>query len=241
MKLKCLLIAVVSVSLALTGCHSSKKAVSGSQAGRTDWSSSRHQSITYDSNDTEVANAIVAQARKWVGTPYRYGGKSRKGTDCSGMVMAIFDDVASVKLPRDSRSQRNFCRDVPRDAIQTGDLVFFDTAKNGNIGHVGLYIGNGEMIHASSSRGVVVSNLDEAYWLRHYVSAGRVEAITYASTGRSPKSGKNKTGKKEAGAKPASNKSEPQKAEAESIDTIKVMMATKSIEIPDSVLNEWMD
>lgn len=239
-KLQRLYIVVMALLLALTGCHSSKKVVGGgSQTARTDWTSVSHQPVTTDSNDPVIADKLVAKARKWIGTPYRHGGKSRKGTDCSGMVMVIFEEVADVKLPRDSRSQRKFCRDVPRDAIQTGDLVFFDTAKNGNIGHVGLYIGNGEMIHASASRGVMVSNLDESYWRRHYAAAGRVEAITFAATGRSPKSRKKKGGK--ADKKPASVAEVPSTTDDLVTDTVRVRIATKAIEIPDSVLYEWMD
>ncbi|MDE6574298.1 MAG: C40 family peptidase [Muribaculaceae bacterium] len=121
---------------------------------------------------------ILSEAKKWLGTPYRYGGESRKGTDCSGMVMCVYRDAASIKLPRDSRSQQQFCKPLKRSGLAPGDLVFFATKVGGSkVGHVGIYISDGDFIHASSSRGVIISNLEQDYYKRHYHSAGRVPSM----------------------------------------------------------------
>ncbi len=129
--------------------------------------------------DPALARRIVAEANKWIGTPYRYGGEKRgKGTDCSGMVMVIYRDIAGVKLPRSSREQQSFCKKIERKKLAPGDLVFFASKAGGaRVGHVGIYRGKGEFVHASSSRGVIVSRLDEKYYQRHYHSGGRIPGI----------------------------------------------------------------
>lgn len=136
------------------------------------------------SNDPKISDALVRTARTWLGTPYRYGGQSKKGTDCSGMLMVIYKDVANLSLPRNSAEQRNYCLDINRRSLQPGDLVFFSTStRGGKVSHVGMYVGGGKIIHASSSRGVIESSLDEKYYKNHYHSSGRVYGITYAATG----------------------------------------------------------
>lgn len=103
--------------------------------------------------DPAVGQKIVKEARKWLGTKYVYGGKTRKGTDCSGMVMVVYEQVTGIKLPRDSHSQQAFTEHIKRRDLTPGDLVFFASKAGGSrIGHVGIYIGQGQFIHASSSR-----------------------------------------------------------------------------------------
>ena len=142
-------------------------------------------------NDKKISNELVKQARTWIGTPYRYGANTKKkGTDCSGLTMSLFKDVANLSLPRNSAAQCDYCFNVSRNSMQPGDLVFFTSStRGGKVTHVGLYIGNGKMIHASTSRGVIESALDEKYYASHYHSSGRVYGITYAATGnKTPKS-----------------------------------------------------
>ena len=122
---------------------------------------------------------LMAEARKWLGTKYRYGGHSRSGTDCSGMIMELFQKVYGLKLPRSSAQQQEYSTRIKRDELQAGDLLFFDTTKGRRgVSHVGLYMGGGEMIHASGSRGVIVSRIDERYYKDRYHSSGRVLAFT---------------------------------------------------------------
>ena len=137
------------------------------------------------SNDKKISNELVKQAKTWIGTPYRYGASTKKkGTDCSGLTMTLFKDVANLSLPRNSAEQCQYCFSVPRNALQPGDLVFFTSStRGGKVSHVGLYIGNGKIIHASTSRGVIESGLDEKYYASHYHSSGRVYGITCAATG----------------------------------------------------------
>lgn len=148
-------------------------------------------SRTYDGDREEVLSrpfpdvpisrtrsVIVEEARKWLGTPYRYGGEDMNGVDCSGMVMKVYQNAANIKLPRSSREQQQYCNRIDRNDIALGDLVFFSSKRGGgNVSHVGIYIGGDEFIHSSSSRGVIVSSLAEKYYVAHYHSTGRVGAI----------------------------------------------------------------
>lgn len=128
---------------------------------------------------------LVSEANRWLGTPYNYGGETMAGTDCSGLVMSVYRDVTGVKIPRTTREQIRYCTNVARNHIRPGDLVFFASDKE--VSHVGLYVGNGAMIHASSSRGVVVSDIDNGYWGDRYITGGRVDSApeSWAALNRS--------------------------------------------------------
>lgn len=135
-----------------------------------------------ESTDAQTRE-LMAEARKWLGTKYRYGGHSRSGTDCSGMIMELFRKVYGLKLPRSSAQQQAYSVRIRRDELRAGDLLFFDTTKGRRgVSHVGLYMGGGEMIHASGSRGVIVSRIDERYYKDRYHSSGRV--LAFASGGK---------------------------------------------------------
>jgi len=155
--------------------------------------SGKPSSIHISDNLDNASRSLLAEAQTWLGTKYKYGGHSKSGTDCSGMVMEVFLSSAGIKLPRSSREQHNYCRKVSRDELVPGDLVFFaNNLRTGRIGHVGLYVGDGQMIHASTSRGVIVSRLSEDYWHRHYAASGRVEAFEKMAKKDSQKQDKKK-------------------------------------------------
>lgn len=192
MKISWLLI-IIACALALGGCHSRKAVVATSVSvpgRRPPVELPRQMPVTgtsADSNDAELVKRLISGAEKWIGTPYRYGGADRTGTDCSGFVQRLFADIAAVSLPRNSRKQAEYCRPVARELLQPGDLVFFNGSRiGGDIGHVGLYVGDSRMVHASSSRGVVVSAITDRYYAARYCGGGRVAAITYAARGTRP-------------------------------------------------------
>jgi cell wall-associated NlpC family hydrolase len=115
---------------------------------------------------------------RWIGTPYRMGKSSRKGTDCSGFVSAVYKNIYGKELARSSAAMlRLNCRPVTNQAnLREGDLVFFHTTKNSkHPSHVGLYLKNRKFAHASSSRGVTVSSLDESYYRSRWISGGAVK------------------------------------------------------------------
>ena len=116
---------------------------------------------------------LVEYIHQWYAVPYRIGGTSKEGIDCSAFVQGLANDAFAVQLPRTSREQAAFCSEIDRSQLQEGDLVFFNTS--GGISHVGLYINNNKFVHASTSNGVIISDLDEPYWQRRFVKAGRIK------------------------------------------------------------------
>ncbi len=127
--------------------------------------------------DPKTARELEREARTWLGVKYKYGGDSKSGTDCSGFVKSVYLKVTGIKLPRSSAEQQEYCRSIDRHKLAPGDLVFFSSSRGGRVSHVGLFIGSGDFIHASTSRGVMVSNLSEKYYANHYHSSGRVPGM----------------------------------------------------------------
>ena len=126
-----------------------------------------------------AADDVLLCAIGLVGTPYRYGGNTPdSGFDCSGLIGYVYRDAAGIKLPRSTREL--IAMPVPsvrREALQTGDLVFFATAGGGQVSHAGIYVGEGRFVHAPSSGGTVrLESLSTAYWQRSYLDAKRVIA-----------------------------------------------------------------
>ncbi len=117
---------------------------------------------------------LIKEVASWLGTPYRHGGSTKAGTDCSGMVRQIFLVVFKISLPRSSAAIADFSSRIRRTQLRVGDLVFFETASKRRINHVGIYLGSNKFIHSSTSRGVIVTDLDETYWIGTYARAGRV-------------------------------------------------------------------
>ena len=107
--------------------------------------------------------------RQWVGTRYRLGGTSTAGIDCSAFVQKTMSGAFNVHLPRSTAEQRYSGHSISKSDLQPGDLVFF--RKNN---HVGVYIGGGKFVHASTSQGVTTSSLSESYWARTYTQSRRV-------------------------------------------------------------------
>ena len=125
--------------------------------------------------DPAAANAVLMRALGLVGTPYRYGGNTpESGFDCSGLVAYVYRDMLDLRLPRTSRELAGI--QGPRidpAKLAAADLVFFGT--QGNVSHVGIYVGEGRFVHAPSTGGTVrLDHLDGPYWREHYSGAKRV-------------------------------------------------------------------
>jgi lipoprotein Spr len=112
---------------------------------------------------------------QWYGTKYAWGGTTQNGVDCSALVQNMYREVFKTDIVRTSYLQHDMSTEVPsKDSLQEGDLVFFKTRGN-VISHVGVYLKNNFFVHSCSSKGVTISSLDENYWSRVYVTAGRIE------------------------------------------------------------------
>lgn len=119
---------------------------------------------------------VIDTALSYLGTPYRYGGTTRKGMDCSGLVGISFDQ-ANISLHRSSLDISKQGEEVPLSQVQVGDLLFFSTGKKERISHVGIVveaIDDVKFIHSSTSRGVIISSIKEGYWNKAYRKAKRV-------------------------------------------------------------------
>jgi cell wall-associated NlpC family hydrolase len=125
---------------------------------------------------SDTSQQIIANAKRHLGTPYVWGGTTPKGFDCSGLVQYVFAQ-SGISLPRTTTEQVKIGTYVSKSNLQPGDLVFLQNTYRQGVSHVGIYIGNGQMIHASSSKGVVISNLSTSYYTEHYHSARRVLKI----------------------------------------------------------------
>ncbi len=126
------------------------------------------------SDSIVVVAQLNEQLRQWYGTPYRYGGLDRGGVDCSGFVYRTFSDRFDMQLPRSTAQQTGLGTKVSRDELMPGDLVFFKTGSGENGLHVGIYDTNDEFIHASTSKGVTRSSLNNVYWRKVYWQARRI-------------------------------------------------------------------
>lgn len=117
---------------------------------------------------------LLSQYQEWKGTRYRMGSYSKSGTDCSGFVLMTFREQFGIELPRSTREQNKLGLEVKKSELITGDLVFFHT---GRYNHVGIYLQEGQFLHASTRAGVKISNLSDPYWKNRFWKAKRLDLI----------------------------------------------------------------
>lgn len=122
-------------------------------------------------SDSQVRRLLLHHYARWEGVPYEYGGYDRHGIDCSGFVNLTYRQVLGVEIPRTTRQLSHSGHQVSRRHLAVGDVLIFRTAYATL--HVGIYVGRGQFIHASKSRGVMLSDLNSSYWSGVYVKAVR--------------------------------------------------------------------
>ena len=110
---------------------------------------------------------------QWFGTPYRLGGNSKTGIDCSSFTSSLLQNIYDLVLPKQAKQQFAATHRIKKEDLQEGDLVFFDT--RGGVSHVGVFLANGNFVHSSSSQGVTISNLADPYYARRFIGAGRAQ------------------------------------------------------------------
>jgi cell wall-associated NlpC family hydrolase len=126
--------------------------------------------------DVPENNQLVNVATQYVGTPYRFGGASPAGFDCTGFVMFVYSQFG-ISLPRNEAGQLNSGPQVSPDDLQPGDVVVFANTYRAGLSHTGIYVGDGKFVHAANERtGVIISNLWDSYWGPRFVGASRALA-----------------------------------------------------------------
>ena len=167
--------------LTLSSCGSQRRnlQVSGKGNNVHEISETTPNKDTKSFSPGSVRQALIKEAQAWIGTPYLYGGEELTGADCSGFVMKVYKAATGISLPRTSKDQFEFCELIERNSLFPGDLIFFSSKSSGkNVAHVGIYIGDNQMIHASSSKGVIQTSIDLKYFLDNYISGGRVRELS---------------------------------------------------------------
>ena len=121
-----------------------------------------------------LEGSFLELVKGYIGTPYRWGGASKKGMDCSGFVRRVYSETFSLDLPHSSYQQYSLpiMKKIPKEDLRTGDLIFF-SQKGKRVNHVGIYLDDGNFIHAARKKGVTISSLDNQYWKVKMVCAKR--------------------------------------------------------------------
>ena len=133
--------------------------------------------ITHPEETSPVAADVLFRALGLVGTPYRWGGNTPdSGFDCSGLIGYVYRDAAGISLPRTTGEMIGMqAPSVGKEALQTGDVIFFATNGGSRVSHAGIYVGEGRFVHAPATGGTVkLDSLSKAYWQKAYLSAKRV-------------------------------------------------------------------
>ena len=151
------LLALIAISLIYVG-HSAAKTMTSEQAA-------------------EARKKITAQAKQYIGCPYRSGAIGPEAFDCSGLIYTVYHDAAGVQMPRSVKAIYSKAKIIKTDEAEAGDLIFFKTTGDGSISHIGIYIGKNQFIHAASdgnNTGVIVSSLKEKYYATAFAAVGRI-------------------------------------------------------------------
>lgn len=146
-----MVLVILGSSLTISGCRSARPAIDRQNA---------------------MVNRLMQQYDSWEGTPYRLGGITKSGVDCSAFIQQVMKAAFNVDLPRTTRQQINFGSGVNPRRMKTGDIVFFQTGRNTL--HVGILLNDGNFMHAGTSTGVTIAHLGENYWRQRFIRARRV-------------------------------------------------------------------
>lgn len=163
------IVALTIILIGLSSCHTS--------APRLDYKALAQASVRLGVDiELQDNHKLYIHASEWIGTPYRAGGDSKRGTDCSGLVSQLYKKVYHTRLSRSTDGQLKESSKISRRNLREGDLVFFTSrASRKKVAHVGIYLKDGKFIHASTSQGVIVSNLREKYYTQHWLCGGRTK------------------------------------------------------------------
>ena len=165
--LACMGLSVITVLFMTTACTSTPK-----QSPPISVQPAHPQVTNQQFREVNIEKRLREEYRRWKGTRHRLGGTNNRGIDCSGFVKAVYKDVFNLDLPRTTKAQVKQGRSIPFKQLRAGDLVFFQPPTYPR--HVGIYLSGSEFVHASKSKGVILSKIDPTYWGKYYWTARRV-------------------------------------------------------------------
>lgn len=161
---------IFSIFLFFTGC--SQKEINLRKNTLTYPSASLKKTIQeYKTNTTYINKSLSSFYKEWKGVKYKFGGNSKKGIDCSAFTQRIYKEKFDIKIPRSTRTQVKVGKEVKKSNLELGDLIFFKTGKVDR--HVGVYMGNGDFMHASI-KGVKFSKVDKPFYKKAYWTSRRI-------------------------------------------------------------------
>ena len=140
---------------------------------RADWLQLKYAIVLDITVETLSNISLLKMIDEWWGTSYCMGGSTKDCVDCSAFTQMIMQNVYNVTVPRTAQEQYNSSQQINLEDLNEGDLVFFNTNSNRDITHVGIYLINNKFVHAATSGGVMVSDLNDTYWKPRYRGAGR--------------------------------------------------------------------
>ena len=163
-------VTITAIGIVLSGCGSSPYSGSARYASQSPLASDSAAQLS--TSEQDIRSALLQQYREWQGTPYRLGGDSRSGIDCSAFTQVTYRSRFNQYLPRTTQAQARLGNQIASQQMAPGDLLFFNTGVK--VRHVGIYMGQGEFLHASTSRGVMISRLSNPYWQNSFWQVRRV-------------------------------------------------------------------
>jgi len=148
-----------------------------SEVEKANWLQLKYSILIDVPVETITNYALLKKIDEWIGTPYVYGGSSKNGVDCSYFALDVMQGTYNVKLNRTAAEQYLQSKRINWDELKEGDLIFFKTEGPNKVSHVGIYLTNNKFVHASSKKGVTISDLSEPFYQRTLFSMGRIDDL----------------------------------------------------------------
>ncbi len=167
-------ILLLLVNFTIVSCKS-KKDISDSKSSKNDDKITSKYALLLKTSEQNITNSkLYSFIDSWYGTPYKFGGNDKNGIDCSGFVFKLYEQVYLTKTPRTTSELNDLVKDIKKKDLKEGDLVFFKTDTK-KVSHVGVYLMNNKFVHASSKKGIMISDLNEEYFEKSYYKGGRLK------------------------------------------------------------------
>lgn len=159
----------LTLLLALMSCHSKKKSTNSTKSLQNKYAT------ILSVNPDQINNIpLYSFIDEWMNVPYKYAGKDKNGVDCSGFAEVLYLKIYQKQIKAPAWSIYNQCSKITKEELREGDAVFFKIDSD-KISHIGIYLTNNFFVHASTSKGVIISSLDENYYKKYFVGSGRIK------------------------------------------------------------------